>query len=710
MNAATTELYERLLPRPKKLTADGGTLTLTPGTPAHVNGCEKLAAYLFPSLFDFAESDTPVLRAVRRDSLTDGGYTLSVSEEGVFIAGSGYLGIANALWTLKLAAETGENGAVCLPCMEIEDEPYKEIRGVHFYLPPADLLDDFLRVLDVVASLKYNAVILETGGGVEFDRHPEVNIAWKNFCREAREYPGGPQGLQASESYWKDSTHVELAGSSCLKKSELRRIVDHCALLGLEIIPEIQGLSHAYYLTLAHREIAERPYERWPDSYCPMCEESYTLYFDLADEILGVIRPKRVSIGHDEVRVLGECPRCRGRSGHELLSRDINRLYEFYRARGISIMMWGEKLQYFRSWKGKMSGGEEIPERIDRYGRRYSMPATYEAAYTVPRDILMLDWYYSQSMTTELGFKANGFDEIFGNFHGSGIANWEIRSRRGNVRGAEVSTWCVPYEYEMGYNGWFYELVFSAMTLWQEDYREGRRAEFNDITENWLPRIREMMNGKQACTEVCALSLAKEGEPLDGVAYTRGNLDGGTAEKLAKNGLRPLGEGETLPFGAKAGALLFLHAADEITLKRRIMSWFFLDKAPRIPARYAVDYEDGMCVTFTAELGYTVGCFRSSAAFCRPDADGGKHWDIDDEGQGEGETSLSPLWERADPWRSAAVYFSRFADFDTADGPRTVYGFTWKNPYPDRKIVGIRCIGEPAAAMKAKLFGAALLN
>ena len=714
MKTATSALYERLLPRPKKLRVTGGTLTLAPGTPARIDGCEGLADYLFPALFDFAGADAPVFQAVRNDSLTDGGYTLSVTPDGVSVVGGGYPGIAGALWTLKLAAEAGEDGALCLPCMEIEDEPYKEFRGVHFYLPPADLLDDFLRVLDVIASLKYNAIILETGGGVEFDRHPEVNTAWRSFCREAREYPGGLQGLQASESYWKDSTHVEVAGSSCLKKSELRRIVDRCALLGLEIVPEIQALSHAYYLTLAHREIAERPYERWPDSYCPMCEESYTLYFDLADEILDVIRPKRVSIGHDEVRILGECPRCRGKSGHELLSRDINRLYDFYRSRGISIMMWGEKLQYFRSWRGKMTGGEEIPERVDRYGRRYSMPATYEAAHTVPRDILMIDWYYSQSMTTELGFEANGFDEIFGNFRGSCIADWEVRSRRKNVRGAEVSTWCVPYEYEIGFNGWFYELVFSAMTLWQEDYREARRAEFSDITENWLPRIREMMSGQRSyrgdAGRITALALAQGGEPLGGAAFLRGNLDGATAEKLAANGLRSLSEGETLPFDAKAGALLFLHAADEITLKRRIMSWYFLDKGPRIPARYAVDYEDGMCVTFTTELGYTIGCFRSGAAYCRPDAAGGKRVDIDDEGQGKGEVSLSPLWERADPWRDAAVYFSRFADFETADGPRTVYGFEWKNPYPEKKIVGIRCIAEPAAEAEARLFGAALLN
>ena len=91
MNAKTSALYERLLPRPKRLTASGPTLTLVPGTSARINGCEKLADYLFPGLFDFAEADTPVFQAVRCDSLAEGGYTLSVSDKGVFIA-AGWLG------------------------------------------------------------------------------------------------------------------------------------------------------------------------------------------------------------------------------------------------------------------------------------------------------------------------------------------------------------------------------------------------------------------------------------------------------------------------------------------------------------------------------------------------------------------------------------------------------------------------------------------
>lgn len=184
-------------------------------------------------------------------------------------------------------------------------------------------------------------------------------------------------------------------------------------------MPEIQALSHAYYLTLAHREIAERPYERWPDSYCPSCEESYQLYFDVAEELLDLFQPRRVSIGHDEVRVLGECPKCREKSGHDLLAYDINRLWDFYQKRGIQIMMWGEMLQNHINWKGVPSGGIGVPKQKDAYGRPYQLPATYEAA-------------------------GKGFREIFGNFRGSQICGWERRSRNENVLGRRYPPGACP--------------------------------------------------------------------------------------------------------------------------------------------------------------------------------------------------------------------------------------------------------------------------
>lgn len=172
-----------------------------------------LMRYLFGDLLAETDGNAPCALSVTEDASlgVSGAYRLEIGER-ISIRASGKEGLSCALQTLF---SIGRKTEACMefPRCEIEDVPFKPQRGVHFYMPPADLVDDFLHLLDALASLKYNMIILETGGGVELDRHPEINAAWKRFCREAREYPGGPQGLQASEAYWKDSTHVELCGS-----------------------------------------------------------------------------------------------------------------------------------------------------------------------------------------------------------------------------------------------------------------------------------------------------------------------------------------------------------------------------------------------------------------------------------------------------------------------------------------------------------------
>lgn len=707
-----------LLPSPKKITEKDGSLTVTAAAGVRIRGedarlTQKLLSHLFSGLFTPAEREaSAVLQILRDDTMgVAGAYTIEIGRN-ITVTGSGFEGIANGLQTLKKLTRFSGGDTVTLPCCAIEDAPYKPIRGVHFYMPPAFLIDEFCTLLDELAALKYNTVILETGGGVELERHPEVNYAWQRFCREAREYPGGPQGLQASEPYWKDSTHVELCTSGIIRKDELRRIADHARMLGMEIIPEIQALSHAYYLTLAHPEIAERPYERWPDSYCPMCEESYTLYFDVADEICQVLQPRRVSIGHDEIRVLGECPRCRGKSGHELLAYDLNRLHDFYSKRGISILMWGEMLQNFTTWKGAKAGGVGKAPTRDRYGRPYRMPETYLAADRIPKDILMLDWYYSMSFTTEQGFREKGFSEIFGNFRGSQVADWDRRAASPNVLGAEVSTWCVPSEYEMSFNGWLYELVFSAMVLWQDDYNESRREAFSERTENYMPLMQQHISGKRlfdgSLNSLDQLQV-KRGKPGE-LTYRFGTIGEDTAKAVLSGGLTPLEEGEALTFGGKADAFVFFHATDG-KLPQRLTTWNFRDKTERIPARYAIDYEDGMCVVCQVEFGaaghygVAIGNKYSRRGYTRPDLHSEMLSDIDDANTvNEEKAALSPMFEHLDEWRTAMVYSCRFAELDTPDGIRTVYASEWKNPYKGSRIKAVRFINEETSDLKAELY------
>ena len=708
----------QLLPKPSSVLDGNGFLEISPGASSLPGPAGKLVQHLFGDMFKVTHCLPPhMLTILQNDTMgVPGSYTLDINDS-ITITASGYEGIAAALQTLAALKSRTKNG-LRFPCCRIEDAPFKSHRGVHLYLPPPDEMDEFLRILDAIASLKYNLIILETGGGVEFDRHPEVNAAWKRFCREVREYPGGPQGMQASESYWKDSTHVEICGSGVMSKKDLRRIVDHCAMLGLEIVPEIQALSHSYYLTMAHPEIAERPYERWPDSYCPSCEESYQLYFELAEEVLEVIRPKRVSIGHDEVRVLGECPRCRGKSGHELLAYDINRLHAFYKEKGISIMMWGEMLQNFQTWKGVFAGGVGSDEQIDKYGRRYHMIPTFEAADMVPKDILLLDWYHARSHDTESGLAEKGFCEIYGNFHGQELANWEIRSRRPNVLGAEVSTWCVPNEYEMGFNCWFYDLTYSAQILWRADFCDRKRVEFDRLTENHLPLLQAKISGKRIFDG--SLDSLAQFRAVPGVkkeySYRFGTIDEATAQAVLAGGMTPLAEGEKLDLQGDADAIVFFHASTE-GFETKINTWSFRDKTNRVPAHYVVDYDDGMSITCMVEYGgaghrgAAIGHMNCRSGYFLPDPYVRQPDEIDDANiVNESLVTESPVYTPYDVWRGALIYACRFAEIETADGIRTIYSYEWKNPYPGHKITGIRYVNEPGCPFEAQLYAAALVK
>jgi len=707
-----------LLPKPRLAVKAGGCLHITEGSSAIAGPAGKLIHHLFGNTFKTTACLPPYAMTVSQDDTlgVSGTYILEIGDS-ISVTGSGYEGIACALQTLAALKEVTETG-LSFPRCRIEDAPFKSHRGVHLFLPPPDIMDEFLRILDTLASLKYNLIILETGGGVEFDRHPEVNAAWRRFCREVREYPGGPQGMQASESYWKDSTHVEICGSGVMSKKDLRRIVDHCAMLGLEIVPEIQALSHSYYLTMAHPEIAERPYERWPDSYCPSCEESYQLYFELAEEVLEVIQPRRVSIGHDEVRVLGECPRCKGKSGHELLAYDINRLHAFYKEKGISIMMWGEMLQNFQTWKGVRAGGIGSDEQVDRYGRRYQMIPTYEAADMVTSDILLLDWYHARAHNTEDALAEKGFCEIYGNFHGQELANWEIRSRRDNVLGAEVSTWCVPNEYEMGFNCWFYDLTYSAQMLWRDDFCDAQREAFDRLTENHLPLLQEKISGKRifdGSMDSLEQFKAVPGKKMD-YTYRFGTIDENTAAAVLAGGLTPLAEGETIQLQGDADAIVFFHAANE-GFETKINSWSFRDKTNRMPAHYVVDYEDGMSMACMVEYGgaghygAAIGHLGCRSGYYLPDPYVSQPDEIDDANiVNEALVTESPAYMPYDVWRGALIYACRFAEIETADGIRTIYSYEWKNPYPGHKITGIRYVNETGCAMDAHLYAAALVK
>lgn len=625
-----------------------------------------------------------------------GSYTLHADEDGVHIAAADREGAVCAAATLFQMLIRGENG-FRIPYAEICDEPYLPIRGVHLYLPARKNIGVFMRILDMMASVKMNTVIIEVGGGMEYERHPEINESWKKFCHQAaEEFPGVDRSysLQWADRYWKDSVHTELAGASCLTKAEVRMLVEHAKGLGMNVIPEIQALSHSYYMTTAHREIAELQDDPFPDSYCPLNEKSYELYFDLADEVIGVFQPETVSVGHDEVRILGQCERCRGKKGDALFAYELNRLHSFYSARGIRMAMWGEGLQNFRTFRGEHAGGLAI-EHTNAFGAYYFKPATYQAIDQIPTDILMLDWYHAQGDTSEDDFSARGIEMIYGNTHGSLFGEWDIRSRKKGVLGAEVSTWCVTDEDTLAFDGSTYEILYTAGILWMQDYGNDKRDSMRQSVLGYMPAAHAVLHGTAFPSDSGTPRLLWKpaaSDPASAVLHIGNSILPDTPQARALTVF-----GEQVPgvpidtaqlfirCDIKAESLIFLAAAKEPMPYRQ--SWRFPEKKNWELGTAAVFYEDGSVEIANHVYGKTLGALHYDFGSHRASGTGAE---IDENGSDSGtdrsRTSVSPYFADNMPWLGALSYHTT----PVYDGSCAAFAYEWINPHPDKRITAVK--------------------
>jgi hypothetical protein len=170
------------------------------------------------------------------------GYKVSISSEGVKLTASNRLSLLYAIEALVQLCNNGE-----FPVCELEDYPYKPIRGFHIGLPPREEIEFAKRLIRyVLIPMRYNILIVEFAGGMRFDRHPKISEAWVQGNR------AGKEGTQPK------FPHGEMvAGGELLEKDEVRDFVEYVKSFGIEVIPEVQSWGHVQYITYAYPEIAE---------------------------------------------------------------------------------------------------------------------------------------------------------------------------------------------------------------------------------------------------------------------------------------------------------------------------------------------------------------------------------------------------------------------------------------------------------------------
>ena len=138
-------------------------------------------------------------------------------------------GLLFGLATLLQLADIGE-----LTCKLVYDYPVCPVRGYRVYMPGRENIGIFKDMIDLLAYYKYNAIILEIGGAMEYKKHPEINEAWVKFCDDMRQYSARYEEVQSKYNYFKNSVHVENGDGSYLTQEECRDIAAYCRQRGLE--------------------------------------------------------------------------------------------------------------------------------------------------------------------------------------------------------------------------------------------------------------------------------------------------------------------------------------------------------------------------------------------------------------------------------------------------------------------------------------------
>ena len=363
----------------------------------------------------------------------------------------------------------------------IYEAPVCAVRGAKVYLPGRSGIPYFLEYIDFLAEFRFNTLMIEIGGAMEYKRHPEINEGWVEYCKEIAEYSGKASDIQDTIYPWtKNSIHVENGDGGFITQEETRQIIEYCRKRYIDIIPEVPSFSHCDYLLIRHPEIRERSNDDYADTYCPSNEKSYELLFDVLDEIIDVFQPMMINIGHDEAYTIGVCPKCETKDPVQIYADDIKRIYDYLKTKSVKTMVWAEKFLNAKTAEGPQGGAEKFIHYHTKKPFEKPIPATYPAIDLVPCDLEMLHWYWSLDEAYDDEYLKRGLPTTYGNFNPSGFKNWRKRMDKG-IKGGIISNWSSIKEENVQRNGMLYQIAFGNQLFWEDDYSEDMAINFQQV-------------------------------------------------------------------------------------------------------------------------------------------------------------------------------------------------------------------------------------
>ena len=210
---------------------------------------------------------------------------------------------------------------------------------------------------------------------------------------------------------FKFKSHPEIS-SGDITAEVLSECCDRLRAAGIEPIPLYNCVGHQGWksrnsLLRAYPEFDEAPHipdenliakehvrvgNKWLATYTPAwCSNEpkiYDVVLPAIDELIEATGCKTVHLGMDEIFLYGQCERCRGMNPAKLFRDSLMKFYNYYKNKGIGVMIWGDRLL-----NANKLIGEDGPHRA-RYTKDFENVGTSACIDELPKDIIICDWHY----------------------------------------------------------------------------------------------------------------------------------------------------------------------------------------------------------------------------------------------------------------------------------------------------------------------------
>lgn len=321
-----------------------------------------------PFLLVGLPGDHPALRALAdrqkpslpKEGLGEEGYLLEITPTRILLTAAKPAGI---LYGLRTLAETvqREGETLTLPACRIADWPTLRWRGMHILVNGRQNLPAIEQLItEHLPRLRLNQLILEINYNFRYRSHPEI------------------------------------AEEGGLMVEDCRRLRERADRNNVRLIPMINCLGHQSWAERTGKFLTAHPeFDETPDlppnnpgiycrSWCPSHPDVNRVVFALFDELIDAFRADAFHVGLDEVFILGECPRCKGKDNADLFAKAVNDYHgHLVGRRKVQMMMWGDRLldsatTPYGTWEASANGTAPAIDRI-------------------PKDIVICDWHYEKT-------------------------------------------------------------------------------------------------------------------------------------------------------------------------------------------------------------------------------------------------------------------------------------------------------------------------